>query len=106
MDEAQLLDQLKLDNNNKLRYCPVLPDKLYCFLREGHKIGKAEPLFKRIKEDEIKVLKQTFAGVKEAVPEKDAKKDKKKEKKAKAPAQTPAPPATPVTPVEESNKKE
>lgn len=40
---------------------------------KGHKMGKAEPLFKRITEDEIKVLKAKFGGNQEKKPEEQAK---------------------------------
>lgn len=63
-----LIENLKLNgnanNNNGSRQLPYpkLPNKLYFFLKTGHKIGKAEPLFKRVKDDDVKALKQRFAG--------------------------------------------
>jgi hypothetical protein len=36
-----------------------------CFLKEGHKMGRSEPLFKRITEDQVKELKARFGGVQE-----------------------------------------
>ena len=34
-----------------------------CFIKEGHKLGKIEPLFKRISEADVKVWKEKFGGV-------------------------------------------
>ncbi len=78
IDETELMEKFKLDNSNKSRSCPILPDKLYCFLKCGHKINKAEPLFKRIKDEDVKLLKETFCGSKDVQPDKDAKKKKDK----------------------------
>jgi methionyl-tRNA synthetase len=74
---------------------PVFAEKFYKFLDEGHKIGKAEPLFKRIGEADAKSLKERFAGKQQKTQDaasgqaqagkQDAKKEaKKKEKQAKS----------------------
>ena len=34
-----------------------------CFIKEGHKLGKIEPLFKRITEADVKAWKEKFGGV-------------------------------------------
>lgn len=91
---------------------PVFHNKFNQFLKEGHKIGKIEPLFKRILDADIKVWREKFAGVKEPAkedPKKDKKKDKKKpkeaptgdapankEEKAKKPATEQAAPSAPA----------
>ena len=41
---------------------PVYCDSFSNFLKVGHKIAKAEPLFKRITETEIKLLREKFSG--------------------------------------------
>ncbi len=38
-------------------------NKFLCFVKEGHKLGKIEPLFKRITEADVKVWKEKFGGV-------------------------------------------
>ena len=64
---------------------PVFFNKFYNFIKEGHKLGKIEPLFKRITDAEVKVWKEKFGGVQE--PAAAAPGDKKKEKKEKKPKQ-------------------
>ena len=91
-DLADLIQSLKLTGGKQTPY-PQLPDKFYCFLKAGHKMGKAEPMFRPIKEDEIKLLKTTFAGKQdatassatEAAASKSGDKKKSKEKKEKKP---------------------
>ena len=58
---------------------PVFHNHLLCFIKEGHQMGKAEPLFKRITEDEVKLLKEKFGGAKQpqVVEQKPAAKNKK-----------------------------
>ena len=94
-----------------------------CFIKEGHKLGKIEPLFKRITEADVKALKEKFGGVQnpaeasvtEAASGKGAKGDKKapkekkekppKEKKEKTATTEPAPPQGELKqPVEEVKK--
>jgi methionyl-tRNA synthetase len=75
-DLGDLIQALKLDGGKQTPY-PQLPDKFYCFIKAGHKIGKAEPLFRQIKDDEIKILKTRFAGKQDEVPVDDKKKVKK-----------------------------
>jgi hypothetical protein len=71
---------------------PVFHNRLCQYLKEGHKLGKIEPLFKRIMEADVKVWREKFAGVRdtkedEAQKIKDSKKAAAKEKKqAKAAA--------------------
>lgn len=62
---------------------PVFFNQFLNFVKEGHNIGKPEPLFKRIMDADVKVWKEKFGGVQDKKPE-DAKKDKKggKDKKA------------------------
>lgn len=61
---------------------PVFYSTFTNFLKEGHKIGKIEPLFKRIADTDVKVLKERFAGLQ--VPKTEVKKEeKKKEEKPK-----------------------
>ena len=38
-------------------------NKFLCFIKEGHKLGKIEPLFKRITEADVKAWKEKFGGV-------------------------------------------
>lgn len=57
---------------------PVFHNQFLCFLKEGHKLGKPEPLFKRITDDEIKTLKQKYGG------SQDAKAEEEKPAQAKA----------------------
>jgi methionyl-tRNA synthetase len=57
------------------------------FLKEGHAIGKPEPLFKRVMDAEVKEWKEKFGGqqqqkVEEVKEEKKSKKQLEKEKKA------------------------
>jgi len=88
-----LLKELSVDS---VKTAPQLPDKLYCFLKPGHTIGKPEPLFKRIKEEDVKVLKQKFAGKQDETASKadgKDKKDKKKDEKKKKEIKPKAPPA-------------
>ena len=59
---------------------PVFFNKFYQFVKEGHVIGKAEPLFKRILEADVKVWKEKFGGVQEKKPDEKEAKGKKKEK--------------------------
>ena len=76
---------------------PKLVTKFNCFLKPGHKIGKSEPLFKRIAETDAKVWKEKFAGQQKkeelaaAAAAEEAKKQKKlaekEAKKAKKAAQ-------------------
>ena len=61
---------------------PVFFSKFYQFVKEGHIIGKAEPLFKRIAEADVKVWKEKFGGVQEKKPEDDPKNKKKEKPKA------------------------
>ena len=63
---------------------PKFVDKFACYLREGHKIGKIEPLFKRITDDETKLWREKFGGqqAKDAAAAAAAAKDKKKDKKS------------------------
>jgi hypothetical protein len=44
---------------------PVYCGNFSNFLKVGHTIGKAEPLFKRITDAEIKLLREKFDGTKE-----------------------------------------
>lgn len=85
-DLADLIQELKLTGGKSTPY-PQLPDKFYCFLKPGHKMGKAEPLFRPIKDDEVKLLKVRFAGKQDeaaaAVADVGDKKKVKKEKKPK-----------------------
>ncbi|CAF0762286.1 unnamed protein product [Brachionus calyciflorus] len=69
---------------------PVYYEKFYNFVKEGHQIGKPEPLFKRIMDADVKLWKEKFGGVQEKKPE-DAKKDKKggKDKKVEKKEKTP-----------------
>ena len=58
---------------------PVFYGSFNNFGKEGHKMGKAEPLFKRIAEADVKILKERFAGVQDnSGTKKDEKKDVKK----------------------------
>jgi hypothetical protein len=41
----------------------VFCNKFLCFIKEGHKLGKIEPLFKRITEADVKAWKEKFGGV-------------------------------------------
>lgn len=69
---------------------PVFEPKFTCLIKEGHKLGKIEPLFKRILEADAKAWKEQFAGKREeteAELKKKAQKEKKKEKKAAAAAE-------------------
>ncbi len=52
---------------------PILYDTFNNFLKQGHKIGKPQPLFKRIVEADIKNLKEQFGCVQQ-----ENKLDKKK----------------------------
>ncbi len=52
---------------------PVFYDTFNNFLKQGHKIGKPEPLFKRIAEVDVKTLKEKFGGVQQ-----ESKPDEKK----------------------------
>ena len=64
---------------------PVFFNKFFNFIKEGHKLGKIEPLFKRITDADAKAWKEKFGGVQnaaEAGPA-DKKADKKKEKTPK-----------------------
>ncbi len=66
---------------------PKFVNKFYQFLKEGHKIGKVEPLFKRIGEADAKLWKEKFRGVQNSSgkQEEEPKKSKNqlnKEKKA------------------------
>lgn len=60
---------------------PVFFNKFYRFLNAGHKLGKIEPLFKRIMEADIKVWREKFAGKQETKPAEDAVAAKKANKK-------------------------
>jgi len=64
---------------------PKFVNKFYNFIREGHKIGKAEPLFKRIGEADVKLWKEKFGGPQTTTDDKDskAKKDKKQKNQPK-----------------------
>ena len=66
-DLADLIKGLKLDGGTTP--FPTLPEKFQCFVKAGHKIGKAEPLFRQIKDDEINGLKTRFAGKQDAAAE-------------------------------------
>jgi methionine--tRNA ligase beta chain len=52
---------------------PIFYDTFNNFLKQGHKIGKPEPLFKRIAEADVKILKEKFGGVQQ-----ESKPDEKK----------------------------
>jgi hypothetical protein len=73
---------------------PVFYGSFNNFVKEGHKMGKAEPLFKRIAEADVKLLKERFAGVQDnSGPKKEEKKEvkievKKQPKEAKPAAET------------------
>ena len=45
---------------------PIFADRFYQFLPEGHQIGVAAPLFKRIAEADAKAWKEKFGGVRDA----------------------------------------
>lgn len=63
LEDVNILKQP--ENQRLIRYC----------LKEGHKIGQPAPLIKEIKPDEIKALKEKFAGKpEEKVPKKGKKK--------------------------------
>ncbi len=71
---------------------PVFCNKFVCFIKEGHKLGKIEPLFKRISEADVKVWKEKFGGVQNptgdagaAVADTKGKGDKKQAKEKKPP---------------------
>ncbi len=82
---------------------PIFHNHFVCFLKEGHKMGKSEPLFRRITEDEIKVLKEKFGGVQQQ------KKDEKTVAASETAAKIKKNPATAKTPkqpkTEESKPK-
>ena len=42
---------------------PIFCNKFSCFIKEGHKLGKIDPLFKRITDADVKLWKEKFAGV-------------------------------------------
>ena len=68
---------------------PKFSPKLCQFLKEGHRIGKPEPMFKRIGEAEVKLWKEKFGGPKDAAKDQPPAKSKNqlnKEKKAAAKA--------------------
>lgn len=79
-----------LSLTSTLKKFPQLPEKMACFLNSGHKIGKPEPLFKRLKDDEIKLLREKFGGKKEDKPQDDKKDNKKKDKKKQTKQAKPA----------------
>ena len=81
-DLDELIKTLKLSGGKSTPF-PQLPDKFYCFLKKGHKMGKAEPLFRPIKDDEAKDLKVRFAGKQDATATAADVGDKKKHKKEK-----------------------
>ena len=62
---------------------PVFFNQFYNFIKEGHQIGKAEPLFKRIGDAEVKEWKAKFGGVQEKKPDEKNPKDKKAKDKVK-----------------------
>jgi methionyl-tRNA synthetase len=76
---------------------PVFFNKFYRFLNAGHKLGKIEPLFKRIMEADIKVWREKFAGKQETKPAEDAAAAKKANKKT---------PKTPKEPKDPNEVKE
>ena len=57
---------------------PVFFSTFQNFVKEGHLIGKAEPLFKRIGDTEVKEWKQKFGGVQEVKEVKPKGKNAKK----------------------------
>lgn len=69
---------------------PVFYNTFTNFIKEGHKIGKVEPLFKMIAEADVKALKERFGGKQDETAKKDEstakkevkKKDEKKEEKS------------------------
>ncbi len=62
----KLSHQIDSNNIKPTQYeHPILHSRFMCFLKEGHKMGKSEPLFKRITEDQVKELKVRFGGVQE-----------------------------------------
>jgi len=52
--------------NIKINLLPK-DNRFHCILKSGHKIGKAEPLFKKLESKEIEALKQRFKGKQETV---------------------------------------
>lgn len=56
---------------------PLFFNKFYNFVKEGHLIGKPEPLFKRILDADVKLLKEKFAGVQDKKADEKNPKDKK-----------------------------
>jgi methionyl-tRNA synthetase len=55
---AQLLGQLNVSGEDVNRLIP----ELVCRLPAGHKIGKAAPLFQKIEQAQIDVLKERYSG--------------------------------------------
>lgn len=64
---------------------PVFFNKFFNFVKEGHHIGKSEPLFKRIMDADVKVWKEKFGGVQEKRDEKNPKDKKQAKKEPKQP---------------------
>lgn len=89
---------------------PKFYSKFVQFLKEGHQIGKAEPLFKRITDADIKEWKQKFGGQQNQaaapeVPQKSKRQLEKEKKEARKlqQAQTESTPA--AAPVATSDVK-
>ncbi|KAG0465746.1 hypothetical protein HPP92_019910 [Vanilla planifolia] len=64
---AEVLKQLNLAPETHLRLCSDKGDidkakQPWQFLPSGHKIGKPEPLFRELKDDEVESLRQRYAG--------------------------------------------
>ncbi|PKA57861.1 putative methionine--tRNA ligase [Apostasia shenzhenica] len=64
---VEVLRQLNLPLETHLSLCDENGDihkmkPLWDFLHSGHKIGKPEPLFRELKDDEVESLRQRYAG--------------------------------------------
>ena len=80
-------DKIHSNNSNDIEpgdyEHPVFHNHFMCFLKEGHKMGKPEPLFKRITDDQVKDLKVKYGGSQEKAVVTEAAKPAKTKKTAK-----------------------